>query len=455
MALAARLITGDADRAGRFCTGRLSRANGRSCRCTGDALRYNPIVDAIRLLHFADLHVGIEAFGRIDPASGVNARVLDFLARFDELVAYALHHDADLVVFAGDAFKTRSPSPTYQRAFARRIKRLADAGVAVVLLVGNHDLPTMTQRASTVDIFRTLAVPNVTVGRTDRLHLIQTRRGPVQVITIPYPVRQRLLTQDECRGLSIEELDRALGATVTGLIADRSAQLDPSIPSLLTAHLSVSGATYSSERSVMIGRDVVIPQSVLTDAAVDYVALGHIHKHQSLNDGGYPPIVYAGSLERTDFGEEGQPKGFCWVNLARNSTAWEFIEVAARRLVTIRCDVRDAAEPLRALQQAVAGYDLDEAVVRLIINLRQHQEALLRDRDVRALLDDAYYIAGILRDVERKARLRLGNTSPEELTDQQLLERYLQTKGTRPERVAELLEEADTIFRPGSGPALT
>ncbi len=403
-------------------------------------------MDPIRLLHFADLHVGTEAFGRIDPATGVNVRVLDFLARFDELVDYALEHEADLVVFAGDAFKTRSPSPTYQRAFARRVKRLADGGIPIVLLVGNHDLPTMTQRASSVDIFRTLAVPNVIVGRTEEVHRVETRRGLMQVITIPYPVRQRLLAHDEYRGLSIAELDHALADIVTGLIRETVAQLDPALPAVLAAHLSVSGAVFSSERSVMIGRDVVILKSALADPALDYVALGHIHKHQSLNEGGYPPIVYAGSLERTDFGEEGQPKGFCWVELARGSTSWRFVELDARRLVTVRVDVRDALSPLATLQQAVAAQDIKDAVVRLIVQMREDQEAEVRDRDVRGLLSDAAYVAGIVRDVERETRLRLGNLAPEELTDRELLEKYLEAKGSGPERTAVLIEHAEAIF---------
>ena len=67
-------------------------------------------------------------------------------------------------VFAGDAYKTRDPNPTYQREFARRIKKIADAGIPVVLLVGNHDLPAGARRATSISIFDTLAVPNVYVA---------------------------------------------------------------------------------------------------------------------------------------------------------------------------------------------------------------------------------------------------------------------------------------------------
>ena len=409
-------------------------------------------MDKIRLLHFADLHVGMENYGRLDSATGVNGRVLDFLHRFDELIDYGLEREVDLVIFAGDAFKTRNPNPTYQRAFARRVKRLVDAGVPIVLLVGNHDLPTMAQQANSIDIFRTLDVPNVIVGWEEAVHTVETRRGPVQVATVPYPVRQRLLSQKEYRGLSIRELDDRLQTVVAEIIQAMAKQLDPDIPSVLAAHLSVSGALFGSERSVMLGRDAVVLKSVLADPAWDYVALGHIHMHQSLNGDDHPPVVYSGSPERIDFGEEGQPKGFCWVELARGdithgwTATWEFVEVDARPFVTVRADVRQATDPLLALRQEVAKHDLTDAVVRLILRLRADQETLLRDRDIRTLLSDAYFIGGITREVERAVRVRLGGLAPEEMTDRELLVKYLEAKDTEPGRIDALLEHAEGVF---------
>ena len=407
--------------------------------------------DRIRLLHFADIHIGMENYGKVDPRTGVNARVVDFLNRFTELIDYGLEHGVDLVIFAGDAYKRRSPNPTYQRAFASRVKRLANAGVPVVLLVGNHDLPTMTQKATSVDIFSTLEVPNVIVGRDYEVLTVETRKGPVQVATVPYPIRQRLLVDEEYRGLSIDELDVALQRIVTETIEGLKAKLNPDMPAVLTAHLSVSNAMYGSERSVMVGRDAVVSKSALDDAVWDYVALGHVHRHQSLNEENQPPIVYAGSLERIDFGEEGDPKGFCWVELGgadrERETTWRFVEVDARPFVTIRADVRESDEPLAVLEEEIAKHALDRAVVRLILKLRADQESALRDYDVRALLSEAYAIGSISRDVERKARVRLGEQAPEEMTDRELLERFLEIKDTPAERVKALLEHAEGIFR--------
>jgi exonuclease SbcD len=388
----------------------------------------------------------MENYGRLDAATGVNGRVLDFLRRFDELIDYGLERDVDLALFTGDAFKTRNPTPTYQRAFARRVKRLADAGVPVILLVGNHDLPTMTQRASSVDIFSTLDVPNVIVGRDERVHTIETKHGSLQVATVPYPVRQRLLAHDEYRGLSIEALDQAMREIVTENIQALKKTLDPDIPAVLAAHLSVSGAVYGSERSVMVGRDAVIFKSALADPAWDYVALGHVHRHQSINEDAHPPVVYAGSLERIDFGEEKEAKGFCWVELSRGETAWTFVEAQARPFVTVRVDVRESVSPLMTLEQALVSRDLQGAVVRLIVRMKAEQEPLVRDREVRALLSDAYFVGGINRQIERENRVRLGNLSPEELTDHELLDKYLETRDVKTERSEQLLQCADAIF---------
>jgi hypothetical protein len=87
--------------------------------------------------------------------------------------------------------------------------------------------------------------------------------------------------------------------------------------------------------------------------------------------------------------------------------------------------------------------DLKDAVVRLIVQMRADQELLVRDRDVRALLSDAYFIASINREVERESRVRLGGLTPEEMSDRDLLAKYLEVKDTAPERARLLLEYAE------------
>lgn len=400
----------------------------------------------IKILHFADLHIGMENYGRLDPQLGVSSRIRDFLDRLDEVVAYAFDHDADLVIFAGDAFKTRDPDPTQQREFAKRIKQLADK-IPVFMLVGNHDVPGMAQKATSVDIFRALDVPNVIIGYEDDSRVVHTKSGDVFLAWVPFPIRNRLLAQEDHRGASIDQLDSKLQEIITTIMRDLATEAaDQKIPRVLVGHFSVGGATFGSERSVMLGRDLVVSKSSLTDPVWDYVALGHIHKHQNLNDS--PPVVYPGSLERIDFGEEVEDKGFCWVTLDRGKADWSFVKVQARSFVTIKVDIRDSGDAVSAVQAKIKARTLDGAIARVTVKLHAHQEASLRERDIEKLLREAgvYTIAAITKDVEREVRTPLNTTSPETLTPAQLVERYFLSKDKPVDEIAQYVKAAESLF---------
>jgi exonuclease SbcD len=291
-------------------------------------------------------------------------------------------------------------------------------------------------------------VPNVTVGRIEEVHQIFTDMGKVQVVTVPYPMRSRLLNSVECRGMSMSELDNALRQVISANIEALKTKLNPNLPAVLLGHFSVSGAVYGSERAVLLGSDVSVQKSVLADPVFDYVALGHIHKHQNLTAdlSGTPPVIYSGSLSRVDFGEEKEDKGFCWVELDRGATTWEFVKTKARPFVTIKVDVRDTENPTLAVLNAIGCQDIRNAVVRLIVQTTPATEALLQDKEIEKALAPASYLASFVKNTEQVERIRLGGTSPESLTPVQLLERYLESKNTPLARVKILTEHASTIF---------
>ncbi|MBI1257621.1 MAG: exonuclease subunit SbcD [Chloroflexi bacterium] len=409
--------------------------------------------EPIRVLHFADVHIGMENYGKTDAETGLSSRVRDFLRRMDEMIAFAKENDVDLTIFAGDAFKTRSPNPTYQREFAWRVRDLL-ALAPLVMLVGNHDLPPTMLKASSIEIYDTLAIPNVWVADQYETKVIETKRGEVVVGAAPYPLRSRVLDGVKTAGMTIAETDTLLQRELTSLLDQLAAEADShgDMPRLLTGHLTVSGAAWGSERGIMLGRDVQVLPSAIGDERWDYVALGHIHKHQDLSAGrvGMPPVVYSGSLERIDFGEENDSKGFCWVELERKQTTWKFHRLKARPFITIRADLRQSLDPTLEAVTEIEEYDLQGAVVRVILDLSPETEAKLNQGMVEDALKrgGAAYIAGIRREVEQPLRARLG-ASPEGLTDDQLLERYLLSKGIGDDRRAELLAAAADIIEGG------
>ncbi len=398
----------------------------------------------IRLLHFSDLHLGVENYGRLDPKTGLSTRLGDFLRSFDTIVDYALEEDIDLVLFCGDAYKTRDPNPTYQREFAERIRRLSKANIPVFLLAGNHDLPLATGKANTMEIFDTLDVANVVVADKLSTHIIQTEEAEVQIVALPWPIRSHLVTREDFKNQSLEEINRLIGDAIEDLVEQEIDNLDPELPAMLAAHATVFGATYGSERSVMLGQEVIIPHSVVTKPAFDYVALGHIHKHQVLRNA-QPPVVYAGSVERIDFGEEKEEKGFVVAEVDKGNAEFEFIPLDARSFLTIEVDAR-GDDPTVQVLEAVAAHDIANKVVRLIIHTTADKEPLLKDSEILKALGDAFYVAAVSKDVERSIRLRLGDRDYEEMTPRQILRTYLQVKQVPSPRAEELLKCADDLF---------
>jgi exonuclease SbcD len=408
----------------------------------------------VKLLHFADLHIGVESHGKPNPLTGLSTRLHDFLQAFDELVETAIAEQVDVVLFAGDAYKSRNPEQTHQREFAKRIKALTQAGIPVYLLVGNHDLPTMLSRAHTLEIFTTLGVERVHIGARLGTTVIDTASGPLQVVGVPWPTTNQLLRREDFRHVTLEQLDRAVERLIAERIQQEAERLDPNLPAVLVAHIAMSDSIVktASEKWMTAGRFPQLNRSDLSPTAFDYVALGHHHCFQVLHH--HPPMVYAGSMQRVDFGEEADPKGFVLVDLDPTKPRGErvrpedvhFHKVTARRFVTIELKPREK-DPTPEVLDVIARRHVKDAIVRVILTLTPEQDALLDDRALRAALAEAHVVTAISRTIERGTRSRLGtDRPPEALTPLEALALYFERNGTPPDRREELLRVARALI---------
>jgi exonuclease SbcD len=342
----------------------------------------------IRLIHTADLHIGVENYGRWNPASGLHARLEDYLASLDQVVAYALEHDADVFLVAGDIYKTKDPSPTQQREFAKRIRRLTGAGIKVVLLVGNHDQPARHGDANPLDIYASLELPDVTIFRRPEMVTIATRHGPLQVAGMPHLSRGFLMARQAHVPRTLHESERLLENVIDEILVSLAEDVDPDVPAVLTAHLSIDSATLGSERDLMLGKGLTLPLASLAQPAFDYVAMGHIHKPQVL--GQAPCCVYPGSLDRIDFGEEADEKGFMDVTLDRGRTTHVRVPIEVRPFKTVRADLMDSEDPTADLVKAIQRTGVKDAVVRLAYTLQAERANMIDERQVSEALDGAF-----------------------------------------------------------------
>jgi exonuclease SbcD len=347
----------------------------------------------IKLLHFADAHIDMANYGQHDPETGLPLRVMDFLASLDEIVQTAIDQKVDLVIFAGDAYKDRKPSPTFQREWGKRIIKLSHAGILTLLLTGNHDISPSTGRAHSIQEFDTLEVPHVRVlSKPQFLSPADLDGLPVQVLALPWLSRSGMMAALELSATDPKEIYEKLGERLNDMVENWLSEADPTLPIILTAHASVEGASYGAERLVMLGKDLVLPPALVKDTRLDYVALGHIHKPQNLNEGSHPPVIYPGSIERVDFGEAGDKKFFILAEILKghSQVIWQELK-NIRPFLDILVQIDSEKDINQKIQAAIPQEEkLKGAIFRLTIQYKKEWESLIDEAALRKMAESAF-----------------------------------------------------------------
>ena len=165
-------------------------------------------------------------------------------------------------------------------------------------------------------------------------------------------------------------------------------------------------------------------------------------------------IVYSGSLQRVDFGEENDDKGFCVVDLdtdapqGKRLTQFQFIKIDARRFLTMEISVPDETnEPTDYTINAINNYCIQDAIIRVKLNLNAKNSTLIHESDLRKALSPAHYIASITREIAEERRTRLPPDLIDGLSTMKALELYLDNKKTKDERRTKLLDIAQKLIR--------
>ncbi|MEZ2319390.1 MAG: exonuclease subunit SbcD [Microcoleus sp.] len=402
----------------------------------------------IKILHLSDIHMGSGfSHGRVNPETGLNTRLEDFANSLSKCMDRAISEPVDLVIFGGDAFPDSTPPPFVKEAFARQFSRLVDAQIPTVLLVGNHDQHSQGQGGASLGIYRTLGIPKFIVGDRLDTHRIETRNGPVQVVTLPWLTRSTLMTKSETENLSVGDVNQLLTEKLTIALEGEIRRLDPNTPTILLAHLMADKASLGAERFLAVGKGFNIPVSMLTRPCFDYVALGHVHKHQNLNASNNPPVVYPGSIERVDFSEEKEDKGFVLVNLEKGKAEWEFCTLPARKFQTIKANVAESENPQTELVKAIGKKEISDAVVRLIYQLRSEQLDLIDNAELHALLGAAHSYTIQPELISQLARPRLPELNANNSIDPlDALKTYLASREDLKDVAESMLEAAQGLL---------
>jgi len=355
----------------------------------------------LKIIHFSDLHIGYTRYSKgIDLETGLDNRIVDFLNTFDELVNYALEENIDLVIFAGDAYKDRNPSQTHQKEFAKRLLKLTKANIPVALVVGNHDMPGNKGRATALDIFPTMNVDNITVIDKLQLYELKTKSGiQIQILGMPWIRKGSLISRlsNIKKDITIEDLNKQIIQTLDNSLEKEISKINKSIPCIFSGHLTVMEAKTSTETLMSIGADYMFPAQFFARPEFEYVALGHVHKDQVLIES--PPVIYSGSLERVDFGEKNDIKGFYVIEIEpKNSqgsrlVSYKKVPVSARNFREYIINIPKETEfPVNIIEEELKSNDIKDSIARITIeSTREHYESI-NDPKIQSILSNAKYL---------------------------------------------------------------
>lgn len=404
----------------------------------------------MKILHFADAHIDMTNYGRHDPVSGLPLRVLDFLKSLDTIVDTAIERKVDLVIFAGDAYKDRSPAPTFQREWGKRIMRLSQAKIPTLLLIGNHDISPSIGRAHALQEFKTLQVPFVKV--LDAPELLKPEDLwdlPLQVIAMPWISRSGLMANLEMSAETPADIYSNIEARISDLIDGWLEECDAALPIVLTAHASIEGAKFGGERLVMLGNDLVLSGSLVKNPKFNYVAMGHIHKPQDVNEGNQPPVIYPGSIERIDFGEAKEERFFVIADVEKgHDTDVEWIQLTGvRKFIDRRITLRSSENVTETLKDALpSAKEMSEAIIRLSVEYPREWDSLIDESALRKHAESAFELHLVKRpQIESRVRIPEGQVvsslSPLELLDQYLVSAKVSNPGELKNLAQEIISE--------------
>ncbi len=295
----------------------------------------------MQILHTGDWHLGKTLCGF--------SRAPEHEAFLDEVVELA--SDVDLVVLAGDVFDTYNPPIEAEELFYETMARLGDGGRrAVVVIAGNHDSPD--RLAAPVPLTATHGV--FILGRPgDQLGERRGREGQVALIepqpsvlelalpcgqtavvaAVPYPSESRLQTL-LCESLQDRDLQAAYEHHLSAVFDKLARSFRPDTVNIATSHLAIRSCMPSESERALVGGAYQISAAALP-AAAQYVALGHLHRAQAVEDA--PTTTrYAGSPLAFRMSESDFDRSHCLVEIEPGCPARvELIPVDAGRPLTV------------------------------------------------------------------------------------------------------------------------
>ncbi len=403
----------------------------------------------IKFIHTADIHFGMENYGKIDAKTGIHTRLLDFEKALNSCIDVAIKENVDFFLFAGDAYKTHNPSQTQQKLLFKCFLRLYSAGIPIVIVIGNHDHPLSFGKAHALDMLGEIPLEGFHVFSKPGSIVLNTKNGPITIVGVPWPTRNSIAIADRHLDKSNSQLTEYISKAVAHIISDYAQKIDQTIPAVLASHITVNTGIFSgSEKRAIYGNDPMLMPSQLAIKPFDYVALGHLHRHQNLNESGYPAVVYSGSIERIDFGERKEDKGFCLVTIPeKHKATYEFIPVPTRPFIQIEVTLISGIPQTEQIIDAIKKHTLTDAIVKIIYHVPAGKKDQVDLKTIEYACKDALDLIGVIPVHSFESREKRSCALKVNMDLPTLLGSYFATKPELNEKQNDLIEKALVLWQ--------
>jgi len=321
----------------------------------------------VRIVHAADLHLDspLRGLARLGDRGLENDLRAATRRAYDNLIELCEHESAQLLVLAGDIYDGDWDSHATGEYFVRGLRRLADSGIAVAIVHGNHDAESQ--------ITRRLTMP---AG----VHVLSTSEPETHVF-------------DDI-GVAVHGQGYEVRDTLANLV-QHYPEKRRDLVNVGVLHTGLQGVAGHA-------RYAPCAESDLSACGYDYFALGHVHQREQVV-GGRAPAWFSGNLQGRHPRETGA-KGALVVDLEIDGEAQvRFAECDVARWEVLQPDIADCAD----VEAVVAAM---ETAYRGVVGAAEGRPLVVRF-DVSGETDAA---ADLLRDAERldadaRAFLRAGS----------------------------------------------
>ncbi|MEM2933779.1 MAG: metallophosphoesterase [Halobacteria archaeon] len=382
-----------------------------------------------------DIHEGINFGYRIDPESGLSERALDIHRNFARAAEYAIEANAALFIIAGDLFDRTHISPAFRELVRRDvIEPLGRNNIKIWILAGNHDQPRNDKRGTSIEDFR--GYPHVKIFRRPSIEIAEIDSTRTGFIILPYMHPEQiaeLVREKTTLEISQEQLISAGQELLKEWLRKKAQELNSYEHKIMLAHYYIEGAKLreTAYPEVLPGefslRRDMIPSNL------DLAVFGHVHLHQSMGRQGSTEIIYTGAVERIDWGERGDKKGF--IAIDTSTWKWEFKSLPAREMLKIEVEVKPGEDPTQVILNAIP--EVKDKLVRLEVLLSEGQRQKIIDRRIEEKLQSAFHSE--LKYAERSS----AKTGFAEFTlnPYELLSKFINTNYSSHPKKEALLEE--------------